>query len=152
MTLTLTDIRELMQDLEQSSLREFSLQTTDVSLQLSKNEQAVVSAAPVMNTTGTNVLEEAVAATQPLDRDSKAEGTVVAPLVGTVYLKPSPDAVPFKQVGDRVAVGEQVAIVESMKLMTPVKSTVAGVITAVLVEEEEVVDFDKPLFNVALDD
>lgn len=154
MGLQLDDIRALMQDLENSSLREFSLQSDDFSLHLSKNEitQPVVTtpAQPIVASVAT---AEAPVATEhhPLDKEQKQGVTIDAPLVGTVYLKANPDAAPFKQVGDHVAVGEQVAIVEAMKLMTPVKSEVAGVITEILVEEEDVVDYGHAIFRVELD-
>ncbi|MCU7539068.1 acetyl-CoA carboxylase biotin carboxyl carrier protein [Weissella cibaria] len=154
MGLQLDDIRALMQDLENSSLREFSLQSDDFSLHLSKNEitQPVVTT-PAQPTVASVTTAEAPVATEhhPLDKEQKQGVTIDAPLVGTVYLKANPDAAPFKQVGDHVAVGEQVAIVEAMKLMTPVKSEVAGVITEILVEEEDVVDYGHAIFRVELD-
>lgn len=154
MGLQLDDIRALMQDLENSSLREFSLQSDDFSLHLSKNEitQPVVTT-PAQPTVASVATAEAPVATEhhPLDKEQNQGVTIDAPLVGTVYLKANPDAAPFKQVGDHVAVGEQVAIVEAMKLMTPVKSEVAGVITEILVEEEDVVDYGHAIFRVELD-
>ena len=147
MGLQLEDIRALMQDLENSSLREFSLQSDDFSLHLSKNEIAQ----PAVASVATAEAPVATAEHHPLDMEEKQGVTIDAPLVGTVYLKPNPDAAPFKQVGDHVAVGEQVAIVEAMKLMTPVKSEVAGIITEILVEEEDVVDYGHALFRVELD-
>lgn len=155
MGLQLDDIRALMQDLENSSLREFSLQSDDFSLHLSKNEiaQPVVTtpAQPAVASVATAEAPVAAAEHHPLDKEEKQGVTIDAPLVGTVYLKPNPDVAPFKQVGDHVAVGEQVAIVEAMKLMTPVKSEVAGIITEILVEEEDVVDYGHALFRVELD-
>lgn len=154
MGLQLDDIRALMQDLENSSMREFSLQSDDFSLHLSKNEitQPVVTI-PAQPTVASVATAEAPVAKEPhpLDKEQKQGVTIDAPLVGTVYLKANPDAAPFKQVGDHVAVGEQVAIVEAMKLMTPVKSEVAGVITEILVEEEDVVDYAHAIFRVELD-
>lgn len=154
MGLQLDDIRALMQDLENSSMREFSLQSDDFTLHLSKNEitQPVVTT-PAQPTVASVATAEAPVAKEPhpLDKEQKQGVTIDAPLVGTVYLKANPDAAPFKQVGDHVAVGEQVAIVEAMKLMTPVKSEVAGVITEILVEEEDVVDYAHAIFRVKLD-
>ena len=153
MNLQLDEIRTLMQDLENSSLREFSLQAEDFNLHLSKNEMSQpVVAAP----------QAVVPAAQPAVAESKtAEGTadlgtdnsvlIEASLVGTVYLKPKPDAPAFKEVGDHVSVGEQVAIIEAMKLMTPVKSEVSGTVKEILVEEEDVVDYGHALFRIQPD-
>jgi acetyl-CoA carboxylase biotin carboxyl carrier protein len=146
MSLSLADIQTLMNDLNESSLREFSMTTDDLSLHMSKNE-AVVQPTSQSNTVAEST-EDAVEA--PFAK-TVAGATIDAPLVGTVYLKPSPDAQLFKHVGDHVAIGEQVAIIEAMKLMTPVKSEVAGTIVEVLIEEEEVVDYGKPLFRIELD-
>lgn len=153
MSLQLDEIRTLMQDLENSSLREFSLQSEDFSLHLSKNEvsQPVVAATtqPVTATQSAVSEKKATEGTADLGTDNSV--LVEAPLVGTVYLKPKPDAAPFKEVGDHVQVGEQVAIIEAMKLMTPVKSEVTGVIKEILVEEEDVVDYGHALFRVQPD-
>ncbi len=150
MTMSLEEIRALIQDLEQSSLREFVLEDGDFSLRLSKNELAPITAAPIAMaaTDPVSATSDSVAIADPFEKTETTTVTINSPLVGTVYLRANPDAKPFKQVGERVVVGEQVAIVEAMKLMTPVKSEVAGVITEILVEEEQVVDFDKPMFRV----
>ncbi|MGO3578209.1 MAG: acetyl-CoA carboxylase biotin carboxyl carrier protein, partial [Leuconostoc falkenbergense] len=76
---------------------------------------------------------------------------IVAPMVGTVYLQPKPEAPMFKQVGDKVTVGETVAVIEAMKLMTEIHSEVSGTISEILVENEEVVDYNKPLYVVKPD-
>ena len=72
-------------------------------------------------------------------------------MVGTVYLQPKPEAPMFKLVGDKVTVGETVAVIEAMKLMTEIHSEVSGTISEILVENEEVVDYNKPLYIVKPD-
>ncbi|UGT63378.1 acetyl-CoA carboxylase biotin carboxyl carrier protein [Nocardia asteroides] len=72
-----------------------------------------------------------------------------APSVGVFYRRPEPGATPFVEVGDRVSTGQQIAIVEAMKLMIPVTSTVDGVITAILKQDDEPVHYDEPLFSCA---
>ncbi|MDF8367302.1 acetyl-CoA carboxylase biotin carboxyl carrier protein [Weissella paramesenteroides] len=153
MSLQLDEIRTLMQDLENSSLREFSLQSEDFSLHLSKNEisQPVVAATTQPETAAQSAVPEKKATEGTADLGTDNSVLVEAPLVGTIYLKPKPDAAPFKEVGDHVQVGEQVAIIEAMKLMTPVKSEVTGVIKEILVEEEDVVDYGHALFRVQPD-
>ncbi|WP_238375770.1 acetyl-CoA carboxylase biotin carboxyl carrier protein, partial [Leuconostoc mesenteroides] len=76
---------------------------------------------------------------------------IVAPMVGTVYLQPKPDAPMFKQVGDKVSVGETVAVIEAMKLMTEIHSEVSGTVAEILVANEEVVDYNKPLYRITTD-
>ena len=71
-----------------------------------------------------------------------------APMVGTFYLAASPGSPPFVEVGDRVKVGDTLCIIESMKMMNQVKSEFSGTIEAILVGNEQAVQFDQPLFTV----
>ena len=68
--------------------------------------------------------------------------------MGTVYLQPKPGAKPYLQVGQQVNAGDVVCVIEAMKMMTEVKSQVAGTVKAVLVEDEQLVEVDQPLFTV----
>ncbi|WP_227982749.1 acetyl-CoA carboxylase biotin carboxyl carrier protein [Nocardia spumae] len=70
-----------------------------------------------------------------------------APSVGVFYRSPQPGAEPFVAVGDRVSPGRQVGIVEAMKLMIPVTTDSGGVLTAILKQDGESVQFDEPLFS-----
>ena len=154
MSLTIEEIRSLIADLENSSLREFQVSDGDFNLHLSKNENVapvspVAAPAPVAAASVAEVAEQA--ATQPVAAPEQAGTKIVAPMVGTVYLQPKPDAPMFKKVGDKVAVGETVAIIEAMKLMTEIHSEVSGTISDILVENEEVVDYNKPLYVVTED-
>src|SRR5947209_7106434 len=80
------------------------------------------------------------------------DGVVVrSPMVGTFYRSSSPDAAPYVEVGDVVAAGQTVAIVEAMKLFNPIAVESAGVVVEVLVEDGQSVEFDQPLFWLAED-
>lgn len=153
MSLNIDEIRSLMTDLENSSLREFKVSDGDFSLYLSKNKNTTVTntaVAPVQSqvvqeTAGENGSEKSE---HPLAKPAQSGIEIVAPMVGTVYLQPKPDAPMFKKVGDKVSVGETVAVIEAMKLMTEIHSDVVGTISEILVENEEVVDYNKPLYIV----
>jgi acetyl-CoA carboxylase biotin carboxyl carrier protein len=73
---------------------------------------------------------------------------IKSPMVGTFYSKANPKANPFVKVGDRVDTNTTVCIVEAMKVFNEIPAEVRGTIVAVLVEENEAVEFDKPLFKV----
>ena len=73
---------------------------------------------------------------------------VVSPIVGIVYLQPAPDKPVFKKVGDQVAKGEVICIIEAMKLMNEITSETDGVITEILVENESVVEYGQTLFRI----
>lgn len=80
------------------------------------------------------------------------DGTAVtAPLVGTFYRSASPDAAPFVAPGDRVEAGQQVAIVEAMKLLNSIEAPVAGTVGEILAADGEMVEFGQVLLNIQED-
>ncbi|RSV40094.1 acetyl-CoA carboxylase biotin carboxyl carrier protein [Sphingomonas sp. ABOLE] len=85
---------------------------------------------------------EIVAAPQP------AANAVKSPMVGTAYLKPNPEAKPFVTVGQQVAAGDTLLIIEAMKVMNPIHAPTAGTVKAILVENGQPVEFDQPLVVV----
>lgn len=82
----------------------------------------------------------------PLDIGS--DKVVVSPLVGTFYSSASPEAEAFVKVGDTVKKGQVLGIIEAMKLMNEIESEFDGVVEAVLVQNEEVVEYGQPLFRI----
>ena len=74
---------------------------------------------------------------------------IVAPMVGTVYLAPAPDAAPFIKVGDKVKTGDTLLIIEAMKVMNPIKAPQAGTINEVLVTSGKPVEFGEALVVIA---
>ena len=74
---------------------------------------------------------------------------VKAPMVGTFYRSPSPDAKPFVEVGQAVKKGDTVCIIEAMKLMNEIETDVSGVVKAILVENGQPVEYGQPLFVIA---
>jgi acetyl-CoA carboxylase biotin carboxyl carrier protein len=75
------------------------------------------------------------------------EGHVVkAPMVGTFYRSPSPDAKPFIEVGQAVKEGDTICIIEAMKLMNEIEADASGVVKAILVENGQPVEYGQPLF------
>lgn len=77
--------------------------------------------------------------------DLKEEKLIIAPLVGTFYTKPSPDAKPFVQVGQVVRKGDVVGIIEAMKLMNEIRAKEDGVVSRFLVEDGKLVEFQQGL-------
>lgn len=86
----------------------------------------------------------------PLPHDEKSNGfiEITSPMVGTFYRAPSPDAPPFIQVGDRVAIGQTVCIIEAMKLMNDMPAEVSGKVVKILVDNGTTVEYGQPLFLV----
>lgn len=73
---------------------------------------------------------------------------ILSPLPGTFYRKPSPDQPDYKSPGDAVAIGEVIGLIEVMKTFIEVQADAAGVITAILVENEEPVMAGQPLVEI----
>lgn len=80
--------------------------------------------------------------------EEKSGNLVKSPLVGTFYAAPSEDAEAFVKVGDTVKKGQTLAIVEAMKLMNEIESEFDGVVTEILVDNEENVEYGQPLFRI----
>lgn len=86
--------------------------------------------------------------TIPVNQGISSDKVITSPLVGTFYNSPSPEAESFVSVGDTVKKGQVLGIIEAMKLMNEIESEYDGVIEAVLVKNEEVVEFGQPLFRI----
>jgi acetyl-CoA carboxylase biotin carboxyl carrier protein len=74
---------------------------------------------------------------------------LTAPTVGVFYRSPAPSVAPFVEVGDLVRAGQQIGIIEAMKLMIPVEAERAGLISAVLVADGTAVEFGESLFHLS---
>lgn len=107
-----------------------------------------VAAAPAV---ATAPAPAATPAPAPAPAAAPAGHTVRAPIIGTFYRTPAPDAAPFVEVGSRVQKGQVLCIIEAMKLMNEIESDVSGTVRQVLVENGKPVEYDQPLFVVEPD-
>jgi len=74
--------------------------------------------------------------------------TIKSPIIGTFYRKPAPDKPNFVEVGDSIAEGSVLCVIEAMKLFNDIESEVSGKIVKILVDDSSPVEFDQPLFLV----
>ena len=160
--MNIQEIKDLMSQFDQSSLREFSYQNATDVLSFSKNTGSVASPqpatpAPVVQEVAPAVegpvvlAEEPIAPSAPAPEASlaAAEGEVVeSPLVGVAYLASGPDKPAFVQVGDSVSKGQTLLIIEAMKVMNEVPAPKDGIVTEILVSNEEMVEFGKGLVRI----
>lgn len=87
---------------------------------------------------------------QSSNRLTATEGDIVrAPMVGTFYRAPSPSSPAYVEVGQPIKAGQILCIIESMKMMNHIKAELTGVIEAILVDNEQPVEFDQPLFTIS---
>jgi acetyl-CoA carboxylase biotin carboxyl carrier protein len=135
------EIRRLADLLREYGLTEIEIEQEGLRVRL-RREPAGPVAAP---TSAAPAQVEAVAAAMPAASQAHLL-TIEAPMVGTFYRAPSPDAQPFVREGDRVKKGQVVCIVEAMKLMNEIESKVAGRVMKVLVENAQPVEYGQPLF------
>ena len=141
--MNIQEIKDLMAQFDQSSLREFSYKQNGEELQFSKNDHALVVEQPAPVAVA---VEEAVVEPAPA---SASEGDVVeSPLVGVAYLAAGPDKPAFVKVGDTVKKGQTLVIIEAMKVMNEIPAPKDGVVTEVLVANEEMVEFGKGLVRI----
>lgn len=155
--MTLEEIQAIIRQINDSDIREINLDYQDIHLYLNKNENGRPAAETVSEKSASTesspgrpkTSQPAVKPEQPETKLAKQETMAIkAPLVGVIYLQPSPDKPAYKKVGDQVSAGEVVCVIEAMKMMTEIKSKVDGTISKILVENEEVVEYDQPLFEV----
>jgi acetyl-CoA carboxylase biotin carboxyl carrier protein len=91
----------------------------------------------------------AVGAPPTAEPEPGQDGHVLkAPMVGTFYRTPSPDAKPFVEVGQTIKEGQTICIIEAMKLMNEIEADASGVVKAVLVENGQPVEYGQPLFII----
>ena len=83
--------------------------------------------------------------------DTLNSHSLKSPMIGTVYLSPTPGAKPFIEIGQRVSVGDTVCLIEAMKMFNKIEADKSGVVSARLVKNEQPVEFDQPLFIIEQD-
>lgn len=140
------DIRELIHLMDASSMEELTFERDGVRLHLKKAAQAGGAARPAESEQNGDRSESAMD-TENNEADPDLH-QIVAPMVGTFYQAPAPDAEPYVQVGDRVDENTVVCIVEAMKLMNEIEAEVTGEVVKVLVENGQLVEYGQPLFLV----
>lgn len=146
----ISKIKKLIDIIEASDITEFEITEGEESIRISRQSKHApvqyavappLTAAPVAPAFNPTAAAETTV--------SKTTGhTVKSPMVGTFYRSASPGAKVFAQVGQSVAVGDTLCIVEAMKILNQIESDKAGVVTQILVEDGQPVEYDQPLFVI----
>jgi acetyl-CoA carboxylase biotin carboxyl carrier protein len=154
MHINVKEIEKLLKLLENSGVSEIEIKQGEESIRIN-TQQNISYAVPA-----TAHMAPVAAPVQVSSNPSPASPPVLAetpghqvksPMVGTFYNRPSPDAPPFVNVGQRVKKGEPLCIIEAMKMMNRIEADANGVIKAVLIENGNPVEFDQPLFIIEMD-
>ncbi|MEM7365371.1 MAG: acetyl-CoA carboxylase biotin carboxyl carrier protein [Pseudomonadota bacterium] len=142
-------IKKLIELMEESDLTEIEVREGDDTVRISRaGQQAPLVMTPQVSASSPDHVPSVVTESPMVSVDDTHGEVIRAPMVGTFYRSPSPGSPPFVDVGSRVKVGDTLCIIESMKMMNEVKAEVAGVVEAVLVRNEDAVEFDQPIFTL----
>jgi acetyl-CoA carboxylase biotin carboxyl carrier protein len=142
-------VRQLAQLLDDTSLTEIEVEDGGRKIRIARKAAAAAAAAPVHYAPPPPpAVPNSAPAAEIVAAPPSMVNAVKSPMVGTAYLSPNPEAKPFVAVGDTVAAGDTLLIVEAMKVMNPILAPSAGRVSAVLVTSGQPVEFDQPLVVV----
>jgi len=167
----LTEIQDLIKFVAKSGVNEVELQTKDIKIVIrtkaanGKETQVIQTIAPGLTPAAAPAnlppiavtpiaapAAPAVSASEKKAADEATENakyvTIKSPMIGTFYRSPSPDKPVFVNIGDEIAPGKPVCIIEAMKLFNEIESDVKGKIVKILVNDATPVEYDQPLFLV----
>ena len=149
------NIIELMKAVSENGLTCFELEQGDTRITMKREKKTVLQTEMAVQEIPVSLTsEEASPAENNVSEKSAAmenvhsDRIVMSPLVGTFYSSPAPDADDYVKVGDHVKKGQVIGIVEAMKLMNEIESDYDGVVEAILVKNEETVEYGQPLFRI----
>ena len=152
------DIQNLIKFVAKSGASEVKLEMDDLKITIKTGSEVgdttIVHQAPtqIPQQVIAALPAEAVAAIDPAKPAATSEDskyiTIKSPIIGTFYRKPSPDKPLFVEVGQTIAEGDVLCVIEAMKLFNEIESEVSGKIVKILVDDSSPVEFDQPLFLV----
>lgn len=144
-------IKKLIELLEETGISEIEIKEGEESLRLSRysapTEAPAIRYTPMPQSAPPPMAPSHATETKARETTSSAH-KVRSPMVGTMYISPSPDASPFVTVGQAVNVGDTLCIIEAMKMFNEIEADRAGTITAILVTNGDPVEYDQPLFTI----
>jgi len=137
-------IKKLIELLEESGVSEIEIHEGEESVRISRHLQ-VAPAAPV----SVGVLDKSAPLLPEAAVEDEIKGHIVSsPMVGTFYRAASPGVKPFVDIGHRVSSGDTLCIIEAMKILNQIEADKSGVITAILAENGQPVEYGQPMFAI----
>lgn len=145
-------IRKLIELVKETGIGELEVKSGEESVRINCQLNvmtAAPAAAPVAVTMPAAHPEAPAPAAAPAKKHAHVEGhTMRSPMVGTVYLSATPGNPPFVSVGQKVKVGDTLCMIEAMKMFNKIEADKSGTISARLIENEQPVEYDQPLFII----
>ena len=147
----LRKLKKLIDLVQESGIAELEITEGEEKVKIVKGGVVSMTAAPppVMAAPAAAPAASAPAAPAAAPPEAQEGHVVKAPMVGTFYRSPSPDAKPFVEVGQVVKEGDTICIIEAMKLMNEIEADASGSVKAILVENGQPVEYGQPLFILA---
>jgi acetyl-CoA carboxylase biotin carboxyl carrier protein len=143
-------VKKLIEMLENSNLEEIEIQEGEESVRLVKSTNKTQAIAPQSIVLPQDTVAQEVVDLSVTEKETKEDANSInSPMVGTFYASASPGAKPFISVGDIIAEGDVVCIVEAMKMMNEIKSDFSGTVLSVNVENSEPVEYGQSLFEIS---
>ncbi|MCL0032744.1 acetyl-CoA carboxylase biotin carboxyl carrier protein [Peptococcaceae bacterium] len=152
--MNLSELKELIKILNETDISEISLESDGTKISIKKGAPCTISATTegeVNVTPDTSKTEDALKERKEEKKpeiDMEGVEKVTAPMVGTFYRAPAPDAEPFVEIGQIVETGQTLCIIEAMKLMNEIEAEFSGEIVDILVENGQPVEYGQPLFLI----
>ncbi len=143
-------VKKLIELLEESNINELEITEGEESVRISRGGPVAYAAAPmpVPAPAPAPVAQVAAPVAEAPATDELVGHVVRSPMVGSFYSSPAPGSASFVTVGQTVASGDVLCIIEAMKMMNQIEADKAGTIGAILVEDGEPVEFDQPIFTI----
>ncbi len=148
--MNLKEIKELINLMNENDLTELEVEREGTKIRIKKSAsgsfEAMTEEGGVSKTV--KAVQPTGASSQKEDPPSKNRTPIKAPMVGTFYRSPSPEASPYVEIGRKIKSGQVVCIIEAMKLMNEIKSEVSGTVVEILAENGNPVEYGQPLFMI----
>lgn len=143
-------IKQLMEDMGSSKLTEINIDFPDGTKISMKKETigATINCQPIETNNVGAISNRSQAETKQIEMEQEEGNIVKSPMVGTFYIKPSPTAEAYVEVGKDVKKGDVLCIIEAMKLMNEIESEFAGKVVEILVKDGDMVEYGTPLFRI----
>lgn len=149
MKLDLNYLEKVIKIFSENDLSEITLEEAGKVITLKKETNVITQTVAAQPAYSSPITSQVVAPETKSEAKPEAKGKpILSPMVGTFYKAPSPESAPFVKVGDTVASGQVVCIVEAMKLMNEIEAEVSGKITQILVQDGETVEYGQVLMYV----
>ena len=131
-------IKQIMSEFDQSNVTKMKVEIDDLKIELEKESEKVEYVKPV----------EKIEVNKQIEKPQVTGTPVKSPIVGVFYTANSPESAPYVTVGKTVKKGDIVCIIEAMKVMNEIKAPCDGTVTSILVENEELVEYDQALMVI----